>query len=688
MLMVLPFKGTTKELFKQLGNGSIDLDYAVLRLLGLTIKAEGNNEKVKICCIGDLSGKDDEVKQNLKDLNISKQDLDKIYIEGHGNIGEDGEGYAGLDIRGPNVRADEISQALNQLFHNCEAVTEKDVKNSTIIVACCHGASNALETKKNIVQAIQKDVKGIDDKKVIGCKEVCKPVLSDNTLLLRMPVKDNKDDAELIASFTALTYPHANRIRILLPKKFSEEVKKLNDSKDVLGKLEWLKQAVFNVVSCQHAPDLSDELQDKLGILKDKDGNSINVSEHKELKTKFERLVCFKELEESIKKFTKEAWDKVFDLNLNSQLKQNLQSYNTQFSNIKDNAETLNEDKGRLENEIEELNQNAQLKKEEIEKLDKGKKQVEKTVEQRNQDKELAAKESPELLEEKTQKLNEANDLLNKFKERLTTRNKELDDIQEQLNKANQNLVATKKQLNETAEELNKLVESFESQYNIKAEELQIDNMGNTGDVCSMWILALKQLAHIDRLLDKVEKNKFLKKEEFKQGFFNKSTYIKDLKKDIYEEVEKMLPQSGITKYQLLLENDAKGYDIPILNLEKEIDEINKQLSDISRQLQEIIKQEKEKIRIANKSLKKSSQKSLEYDSIILELGANDDTYNTLFMNQINCQKQLRQKTQELELEKLTFPKVVVTKLFTENVSPLVHNTFKLDHPNDDMCKS
>lgn len=155
-LIVLPFKGTLDDFFKQLneGTGGMKVDIINLNSIGLRLQ-EAYDKKmgVKICCLGDL-----ENEQKLKKLKITKEDLAEIYIEGHGII-DDRKGYANV-FNGQRVPADEIAIALGKLFTHCGYKKNNEI-NSKIIIGCCYGAAKKYENEPvilSIAEAIKKEL--------------------------------------------------------------------------------------------------------------------------------------------------------------------------------------------------------------------------------------------------------------------------------------------------------------------------------------------------------------------------------------------------------------------------------------------------------------------------------------------------------------------------------------------------
>ena len=151
-LIVLPFKGTLDDFFKQLKKNNLEMDAVSLGGIGLRLQeAKDNNKGIKICCLGDL-----EDKSRLNKLKITKEDLKEIYIEGHGEIFEK-KGYATV-FSGQHVPANEIATALGQLFKHC-GYQPNDKIDSRIVIGCCFGAAKKDENGYDILsiaKAIEK----------------------------------------------------------------------------------------------------------------------------------------------------------------------------------------------------------------------------------------------------------------------------------------------------------------------------------------------------------------------------------------------------------------------------------------------------------------------------------------------------------------------------------------------------
>ena len=631
MLIVLAFKGTTEELFEKLGSGGLKLDNATLRGLGLMAKeANLTRKELKICCVGDLNNQN--IKQNLKNLNINEEDLGKIYVEGHGDIDkEKNEGYAFIDENNP-IYATELSQALVNLFN-----VYKNVDNSEIMVNCCHAASK--EIQNNLVNTITTDVGKISNINinVSGCQKENIPILSsNNTLGLRMLDPVCSDVMELFKDFVMLAYPYFIEIKTLFRTiQFSEEVQKLNEKDiEVLDKLSWLKQVVINYIACEHAPDVAAELSEQLRILQDKDGNPINDVGRKEnrentlpeLTKKLKQFFYLEELNEYITRFAQLTWfdkSKVFDSELGTELK---------------------------------------LYNDELDSIDK-------------------------YLDDIDKALQDVSDIDEQFQKG------KLDDIDQQLMKLRIKVDELKLQYSISNVEKNNLEEKRDNNIDIQKRFFATrDSYYKVKDVLDEF----NEVYQFIEFINEVSKNQVFENLEFdkffKNIFLNENnkigieTGLKELKEKICKKIEEILPKSSITKYQNLLEREInifqETYQPQIEALKKDIFEVEKRISTISISMTEQLHKEKDKYNEELKERKVRPNKT-ELEARLIARTKQED-YKELLEKQEFYKKQLDQKSQELE--KLTFPRVVVEKLFTENVVRKTNtiSIFELDHPDDD----
>ena len=267
-LIVLPFRGTLDEFFKQLKEGSSEMDIATLASIGLSLQEAYNNQiginEVKICCLGDLNDKD-----RLCKLNITKEDLGTIYIVGHGGI-RNKEGYATLFNGHTVVNAREIAKALGRLFVSCNYKMNEKI-DSKVIINCCYGAAKKCNDKSvlSIAKAIEGEVKRLQFKfeasNIKGGEELTTLSLSNNckkVLLLDHVPENKKLFLHLIVMKSVIgshvknyfepifhnSVSNLENLRVVFSTQFKTEFTQMyrNTEGDVTGILAWLKNVAVS----------------------------------------------------------------------------------------------------------------------------------------------------------------------------------------------------------------------------------------------------------------------------------------------------------------------------------------------------------------------------------------------------------------------------------------------------------
>lgn len=244
-LIVLTHPGTLEDLLEKVNNYTIEVDPGNLTDIGrcsLAIMAANKSkiDEVKICCLGDLSDLN-----RLKELGITKADLGKIYMVGHGGK----NGLLSFMLNGPTVNKKSVNGALKELFQYTGGSSE----DSEIIFTNCYANSVAEYIKQHL-----------NPKKVYGSKTANHSYLAlirDPTDIPVLPVNPEfKDENQIvkalqfIQSFEEFRYVDdiGREIASALQSRFESEFSRFYSSGDTKKNLLLLKSIAVNVVKCTY----------------------------------------------------------------------------------------------------------------------------------------------------------------------------------------------------------------------------------------------------------------------------------------------------------------------------------------------------------------------------------------------------------------------------------------------------
>ena len=255
VLIILSFKGTTKEFRAELETEEVNLDWVSVAGFGKDLKTLGK-ENVVMCCLGDLyrPGVDKiTVEKDLKDLGIDieqLQNVQEIYISGHGNKGDKTAGY------GQDVEASYFAQAIPSLLNTFGMNQVTD-----IIVGCCYGNNN--KGGSSICKSIAESIQSHKNIKVKGFQG--KAVSAGNRKMYGIsPEKEISDRSGILEEKLTNLYGFDQ-----IDQECRTRLKQIKSKSDQEFWL-WLKQIATNYTNCSQINDFYnkfDQLNYDLGYV-------------------------------------------------------------------------------------------------------------------------------------------------------------------------------------------------------------------------------------------------------------------------------------------------------------------------------------------------------------------------------------------------------------------------------------